>query len=236
MKKIIVCFCLFLSVLVLYADPVQEEDYRNADIKSRVSYAFGMLFGSNVQGYSMEFDYTAFTEGFKAMIENIEPQFTNQEAIEYVENAIQNIMYRISEENRIKEEQFLAYNSQRQEVQVTSSGLQYEVIFETDKEKPTLDSTVRVNYTGRFIDGNIFDSSYDDGAYIPLEMVIDGWTEGLMLMGLGSKYIIYIPSSLAYGSNGIQNIIPPYSPLIFEVELLEILSGNAMWYDGEEFF
>jgi len=141
---------------------------------------------------------------------------------------MQNAIDKITEENRIKEEQFLVQNSQRQGVQVTASGLQYEVVFETGKEKPALDSTVRVNYTGRFIDGNVFDSSYDEGAYIPLEMVIEGWTEGLMLMGLGSKYIIYIPSSLAYGRNGIQDIIPPYSTLIFDVELLEILSDD--WY------
>jgi len=228
-KKIIVCFCLFLSVLALYADPV-EEDYRKADIKSRVSYSFGMLFGSNLQDYPMEFDYTAFVEGFRAIIENTEPQFTEQEAIEYVENAMQNAIDRISEENRLKEEQFLAQNSQREGVQVTASGLQYEVVLETDRVKPELDSTVKVNYTGRFIDGNVFDSSYDEGAYIPLEMVIEGWTEGLMLMGLGSKYIIYIPSSLAYGKNGIQNIIPPYSTLIFDVELLEILYGDDWFY------
>jgi FKBP-type peptidyl-prolyl cis-trans isomerase FkpA len=225
MKKFVVFVCLLTIVPVLYADPAQE-DYRNADAKARVSYSFGMLFGSNLRTYPLEFDYDAFTEGFRAMFENAEPQFTEQEAEEYVENAMRNAMGKINEENRAKEETFLAVNSQREEVQVTSSGLQYEALVETDGEKPALDSTVKVNYTGRFINGSIFDRSGDDGALIPLDMVIQGWTEALLLMSLGSKYIVYIPSSLAYGQNGIQNIIPPYSTLIFEVELLEILTSE----------
>ena len=228
MKRIIVFVCLILPVCFLYADPA--EDYRNAEMKARVSYSFGMLFGSNLQTYPLEIDYDAFTEGFRAMLENDNPQFTEQEAIEYVENAMQEIIDRISEENRIKEEQFLIINSQREEVHVTDSGLQYEILVETGREKPALESIVRVDYTGRFIDGSIFDRSYDEGAIIPLEMVIDGWTEGLMLMSLGSKYIIYLPSSLAYGRNGVQNIIPPYSTLIFEVELLEILDNDESMY------
>jgi FKBP-type peptidyl-prolyl cis-trans isomerase FkpA len=176
--------------------------------------------------YPLEFDYAAFTEGFRAMFGNTEPQFTEQEAEEYVGNAMRNAIDRINEENRIKEETFLLANSQKQEVQVTSSGLQYEALVETDGEKPAPDSTVKVNYTGTFIDGSIFDNSGDGGAFIPLDMVIEGWTEALLLMSLGSKYIVYIPSSLAYGQNGIQNIIPPYSTLIFEVELLEILPSE----------
>jgi FKBP-type peptidyl-prolyl cis-trans isomerase len=225
MKKLIVFVCLITLVMALYADPAQE-DYRNADAKTRVSYSFGMLFGSNLRTYPLEFNYDAFTEGFRAMFENDGPQFTEQEAEEYVENAMRNAMEKINEENRVKEETFLAINSQREEVQVTSSGLQYEVLVETGGEKPVIDSTVKVNYTGRFIDGSIFDSSGDDGALIPLDMVIQGWTEALLLMSLGSKYIVYIPSSLAYGHNGIQNIIPSYSTLIFEVELLEILPSE----------
>jgi FKBP-type peptidyl-prolyl cis-trans isomerase FkpA len=223
MKKIIVLICLITAVLPLFADP-EQENYRNADAKARVSYSFGMLFGSNLRTYPLEFDYTAFTEGFRVMLENDEPQFTEQEAEEYVENAMRNAMEKISEENRASEETFLAINSMREEVQVTPSGLQYEALAETDGEKPVFDSTVKVKYTGRFTNGDIFDRSGDDGTLIPLGIVIEGWTEALMLMGLGSKYIIYIPSSLAYGQNGIQNIIPPYSTLIFEVELLEILS------------
>ena len=225
MKKLFVFVCLLIIALGLYADPAQE-DYRNADTKTRVSYAFGMLFGSNLSTYPLEFDYAAFTEGFRVTFENGEPQFTPQEAEEYVENAMRNAINRINEESRIKEENFLAINSQRENVQITPSGLQYEALVETDGEKPPLDSTVRVVYTGKFIDGSIFDSSGDEGVFFPLNMVIEGWTEGLMLMGLGSKYIIYIPSSLAYGTNGIQGIIPAYSTLIFEVELLEILSNE----------
>ena len=226
MKKLIFLVCLFLSVVILHAKAIQE-DIRKADETIQISYAFGMLFGSNLSTIPLEFDYEAFAEGFKAMIlEEIEPQFTEQEAIEIVETAMHFAMERVSEENRRKEIEFLAGNSRRPEVHMTPSGLQYEIINETDGQKPQFNSIVRVNYTGTFIDGTVFDMSDSEGAYIPIEMVIPGWTEGLMLMSVGSTYLLYIPSSLAYGRNGIQNIIPPYSTLIFSVELIEIMDSE----------
>jgi len=226
MKKLIFLVCLFLSVVILHAKAIQE-DIRKADEIIQISYAFGMLFGSNLSTIPLEFDYEAFAEGFKAMIlEEIEPQFTEQEAIEIVETAMHFAMERVSEENRRKEIEFLAGNSRRPEVHMTPSGLQYEIINETDGQKPQFNSIVRVNYTGTFIDGTVFDMSDSEGAYIPIEMVIPGWTEGLMLMSVGSTYLLYIPSSLAYGRNGIQNIIPPYSTLIFSVELIEIMDSE----------
>jgi FKBP-type peptidyl-prolyl cis-trans isomerase len=224
MKKLLIAICLFLSVLALHARAIQE-DIRQADEKARVSYAFGMLFGSNLSTTPLEFDYYAFTEGFRAMFENLETQITEQEAVEIVETAMHNAMERLAERNRWLEEQFFANNRQRPEIQVTPSGLQYEILYETEGEKPDYNSVVRVLYEGIFMDGSLFDRSDDsEGAYIPLEMVIRGWTEGLMLMSVGSRYRIFIPSELAYGSSGIQNMIPPYSPLIFTVELLEILN------------
>jgi FKBP-type peptidyl-prolyl cis-trans isomerase len=222
---------MFLSVLVLHARAIQE-DYRNAEEKARISYAFGMLFGSNLSTTPLEFDYNAFTEGFKAMFEGAETQFTQQEAVEIVETAMYNAMEIVAEENQRREEEFLANNSRRPEVQITPSGLQYEIILEANGEKPAFNSVVAVYYEGNFIDGSLFDSSEGEAVHIPLDMVIPGWTEGLMLMSTGSKYRIYIPSNLAYGRNGVQNFIPPYSTLIFTVELLEILDIN----DFEEGF
>jgi FKBP-type peptidyl-prolyl cis-trans isomerase len=231
MKKHIIFICLFLSVLVLHAKAIQE-DFKNADEKARMSYAFGMLLGLNFGTLPLEFDYDAFTEGFKNIVEGTETHLSEQEAIEIVETAIQEIMEKEANENRQREADFLTANMQRPGIQVTQSGLQYEILAEGDGEKPDHNSIVRVNYTGVFIDGTMFDSSdEDEGAYIPLEMVIPGWTEGLMLMNTGSTYRLYVPSNLAYGRNGMQNVIPPYSTLIFTVELLEILN-----YDDSDFY
>jgi FKBP-type peptidyl-prolyl cis-trans isomerase len=225
MKRLLFLTCLFLTVFVLHARAIQE-DVDKADEKARLSYAFGMLFGSNLRTMPLEFDYDSFTKGFRVMFENMEPQFSEQEAVEIVEAAMQNAMEKVSAENRLREEQFLLSNRQRNGVHVTSSGLQYEIITEAEGSKPHGNSLVRVSYTGNFIDGEIFDRSENEGAYIPLEMVIPGWTEGLMLMSVGSRYRLFIPSELAYGANGIQNVIPPYSTLIFTVELLEIMDDS----------
>jgi FKBP-type peptidyl-prolyl cis-trans isomerase len=159
------------------------------------------------------------------MIEDTAPQFTEMEAMEIIETALQSAMENRANQNRLLEVEFLTTNMQRPGIQVTETGLQYQILTRTEGEKPNLDSVVRVKYVGTFIDGRLFDSSTDEnGAFIPLEFVIQGWTEGLMLMSVGSHYRLYIPSELAYGSEGIHGIIPPYSTLIFTVELLEIIT------------
>jgi len=147
-----------------------------------------------------------------------------------IEAALYKAEEKQSSGNKAAEDEFLATNGQRPEVKTTESGLQYEVIQDTDGAKPQKNSVVRVNYTGTFLDGRPFDSSSEEGgAYIPLENVIPGWTEGLMLMSPGSVYRLYIPSGLAYGKDGIQGVIPAYSTLIFVVELIEIMEDS----DGE---
>jgi len=222
MKKPIILICLFFSVLALYAKAIQE-DYAMSDEKARVSYAFGMLFASNLSTTHLEFDYDAFTKGFKALLEDSELLLTQQEAVEIVETAMINAAEKTAEANRASEQEFLAMNSQRNGVHVTPSGLQYEIIVEKDGEKPASNSVVRVNYEVTLTDGTSIDKSDDsNGAVIPLDVVIPGWSEGVMLMSKGSVYRLYIPSELAYGKNGVQNFIPPYSALIFTVELLGI--------------
>ena len=121
-------------------------------------------------------------------------------------------------------EKFLAENAKRPGVKVTPSGLQYEVLDATLGQKPKATNTVRVHYEGTLPDGTVFDSSYKRGEPIsfPLNGVIAGWTEGLQLMSVGSKYKLFIPYQLAYGERGAGGSIPPYAALIFTVELLGI--------------
>ena len=126
--------------------------------------------------------------------------------------------------NREKGEAFLLENAKKDGIKVTASGLQYEVIKKGRGEHPTASSTVKVHYTGTTINGEIFDSSVERNEPIsfPLNAVIPGWTEGVQLMNGGAKYRFYSPPELAYGQNSPTALIPPYSVLIFEVQLLEI--------------
>lgn len=120
---------------------------------------------------------------------------------------------------------FLQKNKEKPGVMVTASGLQYKVIKMGTGPKPKETDAVKVDYTGTLINGTKFDSSIDKGAPVQFQVnqVIKGWIEGLQLMPVGSKFILYIPESLAYGGNGRGEIILPFSTLIFEIDLLEIL-------------
>ncbi len=138
-----------------------------------------------------------------------------------------------SEANITAGAKFMEENAKVEGVQVTESGLQYQVITAAEGAKPAATDTVRVHYTGTLIDGTVFDSSKDRGEPIefPLNRVIPGWTEGVQLMSVGSAYKFVIPSELAYGPNGT-GPIPGNSTLIFEVELLDIVSAEAAAEDA----
>ena len=145
----------------------------------------------------------------------------------YLQNAFETLQARQAEEATAREKDFLAKNGKRKGVTTTASGLQYEVLMKAKDKKavrPGATDTVKVHYEGKLLDGTVFDSSYERGEPIefPLTGVIKGWTEGLQLMPVGSKYRFYIPYSLAYGERGMGESIPPYSTLIFIVELLEV--------------
>jgi len=120
--------------------------------------------------------------------------------------------------------EFLVENGKKDGIITTNSGLQYKVLTEGDGAKPTAKDSVEVHYEGKLIDGSKFDSSYDRGKTIsfPLKGVIAGWTEGLQLMTVGSTYELYIPYNLGYGEQGYPPVIPPFSTLIFKVELVAI--------------
>jgi FKBP-type peptidyl-prolyl cis-trans isomerase len=119
---------------------------------------------------------------------------------------------------------FLEQNAKDEGVKTTASGLQYKALNEGSGAKPDANAEVEVHYEGRLIDGTVFDSSYERGEPISflLSQVIPGWREGVQLMPVGSKYELYIPHELAYGTSGIPGVIPPFSTLIFTVELLKI--------------
>ena len=123
-------------------------------------------------------------------------------------------------------EAFLTENAKREEVTVTESGLQYEILTEGNGDKPTAASTVRTHYHGTLVNGDVFDSSYDRGqpAEFPVGGVIKGWTEALQLMPVGSKWRLYVPHDLAYGEQGAGGTIGPFATLIFDVELLDIVA------------
>lgn len=119
---------------------------------------------------------------------------------------------------------FLEENLKKEGVTVTSTGLQYEILEDATGTKPSASNTVEVHYRGTLITGEEFDSSYKRGETIefPLRGVIAGWTEGVQLMSVGSKYRFYIPFHLAYGERGAGGVIPPFATLIFDVELVSI--------------
>jgi FKBP-type peptidyl-prolyl cis-trans isomerase len=138
------------------------------------------------------------------------------------------MMNQRSAEAQAGEAKFLMENASRDGVSVTGSGLQYEVIEQGSGPKPQPGDTVLVHYEGALTNGTVFDSSYQQESpeQIPLDMVIPGWSEGIKLMNVGSKFRLYIPSNLAYGEYGAGSVIPPYSTLVFVIDLLDIVSEN----------
>ncbi|MBR2265367.1 MAG: FKBP-type peptidyl-prolyl cis-trans isomerase, partial [Paludibacteraceae bacterium] len=165
-------------------------------------------------------DFELIKQGFINGLYQYNEMWEPMEAGVYVQTVLNNLKYG---DTKAKGEQFLAENALKDGVKTTSSGLQYEVIKMGKGAKPTATSTVKVHYEGTLIDGTIFDSSIQRGEPIefPLNGVIKGWTEGLQLMPVGSKFRFYIPQELGYGAQAAGSI-PPYSTLIFEVELLDI--------------
>ena len=156
-------------------------------------------------------------------------KMTPQEAQQYLQTYFIEAQAREARETKEAGEKFLAENKTKEGVITTESGLQYKVITEGTGAKPTKDDKVKVHYTGTLLDGTKFGSSLDRGepAQFGVGQVIKGWTEGLQIMPVGSKYIFWIPSDLAYGERGAGRDIKPNSVLKFEVELLEIVKDDA---------
>jgi FKBP-type peptidyl-prolyl cis-trans isomerase len=199
--------------------------------KKKVSYAIGLDIGQNFKTRAMDVDLDILFQGMKDAQKTEKPLLDSAE-IQKVMTQFQQEMMKAEQEkravqglgNKSKEEAFLKENAQKPGVKVTASGLQYMVISEGTGPLPKESDTVKVHYRGTLLDGTEFDSSYkrNQPAVFPLKGVIKGWTEALQLMKVGSKYRIFLPSSLAYGENGAGQVIGPNATLIFEVELLSI--------------
>lgn len=191
----------------------------------KISYAIGLSMGQNLMGSGVtSLEYADLAAGIKDVLEKNQPQISYQEAQQVLSKFFSELEEKISGEAKAAGEAFLAENAKREGVKVTESGLQYEVLEATIGQKPKATDKVRVHYEGTLIDGTVFDSSYKRGESITfgLNQVIKGWTEGLQLMSIGSKYKLYLPYQLAYGERGAGANIPPYAALIFTVELLGI--------------
>ena len=191
----------------------------------KISYALGLSMGQNLMGSGVtSLDYADLAAGIKDVLEKNQPQISYQEAQQVLGKFFSELEAKIAGEAKAAGEAFLAENAKREGVKVTDSGLQYEVLEATIGQKPKATDKVRVHYEGTLIDGTVFDSSYKRGESITfgLNQVIKGWTEGLQLMSIGSKYKLYLPYQLAYGERGAGANIPPYAALIFTVELLGI--------------
>lgn len=216
MKSIITC-CL--SICLLTGLMAQNEKMKE------VSSSLGLLIGNNMKSQGFEgLDSEAFA---KSMQDALGREVSDQElaeANEAVNSYMQSQQETQHEDNKIAGEKFLAENKQREEVKVTESGLQYEILEEGDGPIPGPEDKVKVHYHGTLIDGEVFDSSVDRGEPIsfPVNGVIEGWQEALQMMPVGSKWKLYIPYDIAYGSRGAGSSINPYSALIFEVTLLDI--------------
>lgn len=191
----------------------------------KLSYALGLLIGHNLKGMNIDGLVTAeFTRAVEQVLKGEKAEMTEVQAQGMVQEFMKEQQEIAGREVREAGEKFLAENAKREGVTTTASGLQYEVLTEAIGQKPVATDSVRCHYEGRLIDGTVFDSSYQRGepTSFPLQGVIKGWTEGLQLMSIGSKFRFFIPYTLAYGAQGAGGAIPPYAALVFDVELLGI--------------
>ena len=192
----------------------------------KISYALGLGIGQQLKSMNIEnFNVQDFTQSICDVLTGAEPAISHREA-QTLLNEYFDRQARKQAEGAIAEGKvFLEANAKKEGVTVTKSGLQYQVLREGTGRSPKATDKVRCHYEGTLIDGTVFDSSYCRGepADFPLNGVIPGWTEGVQLMKEGAKYRFFIPYLLGYGERGAGSSIPPYSTLIFDVELVKVL-------------
>ena len=199
----------------------------------RISYALGLSMGNNFRASGIkEINVQDFADGVAAVYDGLAPKMSYDEAKKVIQEYFEAMQKeqeaaaaQMSETNAKAGEAFLAENGKRVEVKTLPSGLQYEVVKEGDGPVPTADDQVVVHYTGKLIDGTVFDSSVDRGepATFGVTQVIPGWVEALQLMKAGSVWRLFIPSARAYGPRGAGGLIGPNQTLIFDVELISVV-------------
>jgi FKBP-type peptidyl-prolyl cis-trans isomerase FklB len=191
------------------------------ELLERLSYAYGIVMSRQLKDQGVELNLDKFVEAYKASVSGGEVAMTDDD----LRNTFQEHAAMMSAKETAAGDAFLKDNAARDGVSVTDSGLQYEVLEKGDGAKPKATDKVKVHYEGTLIDGTKFDSSYDRGEPIEfaLNRVIPGWTEGVQLMPIGSKFRFVIPYDLAYGEQGSPPAIPPKATLVFIVELLGVV-------------
>ncbi|MDR2389126.1 MAG: FKBP-type peptidyl-prolyl cis-trans isomerase [Tannerellaceae bacterium] len=233
MKKMNVLVTAVIAAMSVSASSC--DSIRSAKLHSAVdsaSYSIGLVNGisfkqnlSTFPGEPLDMDLliAGLATGLKG--DTAAQKLTAESAQTYIQEYFQKAQKEELEKTKQEGETFLEENKTKNGIIVTESGLQYQVITEGDGEKPSESDQVKVHYTGTLLDGTVFDSSVERGepAVFGVNQVIKGWTEGLQIMPVGSKYTFWIPSELAYGENGAGRDIKPNSVLKFEVELLEIV-------------
>lgn len=201
-------------------------DYQFKDHLEEFSYSLGLTISSNlIQSGVKEIDSLQFLAGLQDTFAGNKPKISMDDA----NHILQEFMLASNEEeaNRNLEEGllYLLNNIHNEGVVETESGLQYKVLKEGYGESPTIDDQIKCNYHGIQLDGTVFDSSVErrQPAIFPVNAVVQGWAEALLLMSVGAKWRLFIPSNLAYGEEGAGGLIGPNATLIFDVELLEII-------------
>lgn len=199
-------------------------------VETQASYGIGLQMGEQLAGNPFEgLDISAVQAGLADAFEKKAAQVDN-DTLRVAFNEIHERMQAAKAEQFAEViaegEAYLAENAKREEITVTDSGLQYEVVTQGEGDVPALTSTVRTHYHGTLLDGTVFDSSYDRGqpAEFPVNGVIKGWTEALQFMKVGTKLKLHVPAELAYGEQGAGGAIGPHSTLVFDVELLDIVA------------
>lgn len=224
-KKIsLICFLIG----VFTACTQQSQNIPLDTDEKKISYAIGYKFGQSLKSQGIQVDTDVIAMSIQdTLSDDQKSRMTDDEMLKAIQNMQKSVIAKQRQQaqvNKKKGEDFLEKNKSAEGVLSTDSGLQYQVQKMGDGRKPNIDSVVSVHYSGTLITGEEFDSSYKRGrpAEFPVSGVIQGWTEALQLMPVGSKWKLFIPSQLAYGPQGRPQI-PAYSTLIFEVELLDII-------------
>lgn len=229
-KKLTLIVAMVTMVGATVSTACAAQDIDLSSDKARLGYSFGVqiaenMISSNLQDeVSVEAIEAALNDVFSGKDLRMSPK-EMQDTQERFQQRMQVSYTKMLQENADKSAAFMAENGKKNGIVTTESGLQYEVIREGKGKQPTTNDTVKVHYEGKLVDGTKFDSSYDRGAPadFPVTGVIPGFSEGLLAMKEGAKYTLYIPASQAYGENGPPSI-GPNQALVFEVELIEVMS------------